>query len=231
MEVVNTVSAKDLEPYWETQIIQGIECQVIDLRKTKLPDDFYLMGHFSEYNVESLPEILGNPNDRAFFSNSLIKPEAIQTFAGRTKGIISEFDNKNVGQSYHYNIDSGFGKSYSNYTCTMVNPTYRDVAKNVQKILNLSPEGYGMLMQKIIDKRLCDIDDTYVIEGRLLTKQEIINAHNQAYENMLKYQGEQNEFTILSQRPIAFVYSATATFGACPIDIAKSPLRRIIIFP
>ena len=35
MQVVNSVTAKDLEPYWETQIIDGVECQVIDLRKNE----------------------------------------------------------------------------------------------------------------------------------------------------------------------------------------------------
>ncbi len=83
MQVVNSVSAKDLEPYWETQVINGVECQVIDLRKTKLPDDFYLMGHFTEHGVEHLYNLLSNPNDKvktsmklanSYYSNNCFPP-------------------------------------------------------------------------------------------------------------------------------------------------------------
>ena len=233
MQVVNSVTAKDLEPYWEKQIIDGVECQVIDLRKTKLPDDFYLMGHFTEHGVEYLYNLLNNKNDKVFFSNSLLKPNAARTFAGRTEGIISEFDNRNVAETDRCNIDSGFGKSYNDFVETMSgNRGTRFVASFVKKNLGLTNEEYGLLMEQIADKRLNEIDDYYNINGRYLSKQEIIDAHNAAYENMLKSQAEQNEITILNQTPIAFVYSASKTYnGSCPFSMKNSPLKRVIIFP
>ena len=87
-------------------------------------------------------------------------------------------------------------------------------------------------MEQIVDKRLNELDDHYNINGRYLTRQEIIDAHNAAYENMLKTQGEQNEVTILNQTPIAFAYSASKTYdGSCPFSLKDSPLKRVIIFP
>ncbi len=232
MQVVNSVTAKDLEPYWETQIIDGVECQVIDLRKTKLPDDFYLMGHFTQHGVDKLYELLSNNNDKAFFSNSLIKPGSAKTFAGRTEGIISEFDNRNVAETYRMNIDSGFGKSYNTFVTTMAGKGCREVASHVKEKLNLTNEEYGLLMEQIVDIRLNELDDYYNIGGRRLSKQEIADAHNEAYESMLKSQGEQNEITILNQKPIAYAYSASRTYqGLCPFDMKNNPLKRIIIFP
>ena len=232
MQIVNSVSAKDLEPYWETQIIDGVECQVIDLRKTKLPDDFYLMGHFTEHGVEHLYNLLNNKNDKVFFSNSLLKANSASTFAGRTEGIISEFDNRNVAETHCYNIDSGFGKSYNDFVLTMSGKGgYHDVANIVKKNLGLTNEEYGALIEQIVDKRFNELDDYYNINGRYLSKQEIVDAHNAAYENLLRSQGEQNEITILNQTPIAFVYSASNTYGVCPFSMKDSPLRRVIIFP
>ncbi len=233
MQIVNSVTAKDLEPYWEKQIIGGVECQVIDLRKTKLPEDFYLMGHFTEHGVEHLYNLLNNKNDKVFFSNSLLKPNAARTFAGRTEGIISEFDNRNVAEVSRYNIDSGFGKSYNDFVVSMSGTRgYHEVASTVKEKLALTNEEYGLLMEQIVDKRLNELDDHYNINGRYLTRQEIIDAHNAAYENMLKTQGEQNEVTILNQTPIAFAYSASKTYdGSCPFSLKDSPLKRVIIFP
>ncbi len=232
MQVVNSVSAKDLEPYWETQIIDGVECQVIDIRKTKLPDNFYLMGHFTQHGVDQLYDLLSNTNDKAFFSNSLIKPNAAKTFAGRTEGIISEFDNRNVAETCEYNIDSGFGKSYNSFVTTMAGRGSRTVAREVKEKLNLTNEEYGLLMEQIVDKRLNELDEYYNIGGRYLSKQEIVNAHNEAYESMLKSQGEQNEITILNQKPIAYAYSASRTYqGLCPFGMKDNPLKRVIIFP
>lgn len=233
MQIVNSVTAKDLEPYWENQIIDGVECQVIDLRKTKLPDDLYLMGHFTEHGVDNLYNLLSNKNDKVFFSNSLLKPNAAKTFSGRTQGIISEFDNRNIAETDRYNIDSGFGKSYNDFVETMSDSRgKRFVASSVMKTLGLTNEEYGLLMEQIVDKRLNEIDDYCNINGRYLSKQEIIDAHNAAYENMLKAQGEQNEITILNQTPIAFVYSASKTYqGNCPFSMKNSPLKRVIIFP
>ena len=232
MQVVNSVSAKDLEPYWETQIIDGVECQVIDLRKTKLPDNFYLMGHFTQHGVDKLYNLLSNTNDKAFFSNSLIKPNAAKTFNGRTEGIISEFDNRNVAETCEYNIDSGFGKSYNSFVTTMAGIGSRTVAREVKEKLNLTNEEYGILMEQIVDKRLNELDEYYNIGGRYLSKQEIVNAHNEAYESMLKTQGEQNEITILNQKPIAYAYSASRTYqGLCPFGMKDNPLKRVIIFP
>lgn len=232
MQMVNSVTAKDLEPYWETQIIDGVECQVIDLRKTKLPDDFYLMGHFTEHGVSNLYNLLSNKNDKVFFSNSLLKANSVSTFAGRTEGIISEFDNRNVAETHRYNIDSGFGKSYNDFVETMYGTGKRDIKNIVIENLGLSNEEYGLLMEQIVAKRLNELDDYYNINGRYLSKQEIVDAHIAAYENMLKSQGEQNEITILNQTPIAFVYSASKTYqGQCPFSMKNSPLKRVIIFP
>lgn len=233
MQMVNSVTAKDLEPYWETQIIDGVECQVIDLRKTKLPDDFYLMGHFTAHGVNNLYDLLSNKNDKAFFSNSLLKPSAAKTFAGRTEGIISEFDNRNIAETCRNNIDSGFGKSYNDFVETMSGTGgYHDVADIIKKNLGLTNDEYGLLMEQIVDKRLNELDDYYNVNGRYLSKQEIVDAHNAAYENMLKSGGEQNEITILNQTPIAFVYSASKTYqGQCPFSMQDSPLKRVIIFP
>lgn len=232
MQMVNSVTAKDLEPYWETQIIDGVECQVIDLRKTKLPDDFYLMGHFTEHGVSNLYNLLSNKNDKVFFSNSLLKANSVSTFAGRTEGIISEFDNRNVAETHRYNIDSGFGKSYNDFVETMYGKGERDIKNIVKENLGLTNEEYGLLMEQIVDKRLNELDDYYNINGRYLSKQEIIDAHNAAYENILKSGGEQNEITILNQTPIAFVYSASKTYqGQCPFSMKDSPLKRVIIFP
>ena len=233
MQMVNSVTAKDLEPYWETQIIDGVECQVIDLRKTKLPDDFYLMGHFTAHGVNNLYDLLSNKNDKAFFSNSLLKPSAAKTFAGRTEGIISEFDNRNIAETCRNNIDSGFGKSYNDFVETMSGTGgYHDVADIIKKNLGLTNDEYGLLMEQIVDKRLNELDDYYNVNGRYLSKQEIVDAHNAAYENMLKSGGEQNEITILNQTPIAFVYSASKTYqGQCPFSMKDSPLKRVIIFP
>lgn len=231
MQVVNTVTAEDLEPYWETQIIDGVECQVIDLRKTKLPDDFYLMGHFSEYGAENLFNLLSNPNDKVFFSNSLIRPGAAQTFAGRKEGIISEFDNRNVAEAYEYNIDSGFGKSYNSFVETMSGSGTRQIKREVCKQLNLTHEEYGLLMEQIADKRLKDIDEYYNIGNKVLRKQDIINAHNSVYEEFLRDQGEQNEITILNQKPIAYVYSADRSSLFCPFNMSKALIKRVIIFP
>lgn len=232
MQMVNSVTAKDLEPYWETQIIDGVECQVIDLRKTKLPDDFYLMGHFTEHGVSNLYNLLSNKNDKVFFSNSLLKANSVSTFAGRTEGIISEFDNRNVAETHRYNIDSGFGKSYNDFVEIMYGKGKRDIKNIVKENLGLSNEEYGLLMEQIVDKRLSELDNYYNINGRYLSKQEIIDAHNAAYENMLKSGGEQNEITILNQTPIAFVYSASKTYqGQCPFSMKNSPLKRVIIFP
>ena len=232
MQVVNTVTAKDLEGYWEKQQIDGVEVEVLDLRKTELPKDFYLLGHFIEHSVDHLYDLLSNPNDKVFFSNSLIKPDAASTFASRTKGIISEFSNRNVAETQQSNIDSGFGKSYNTFVMTMTGEGSRDVAKVVQEKLNLSVEDYGLLMEQIVDKRLNAIDDAYVINGRTLTKEDIVKAHNDAYEMLLSAKGEQNEITVLSQKPIALVYSASRTYmGTCPFDMSKSPLKRVIIFP
>ncbi len=232
MQVVNSVTAKDLEPYWETQIIDGVECQVIDLRKTKLPDDFYLMGHFTLHGVDNLYELLSNKNDKVFFSNSLLKANAAMTFSGRTEGIISEFDNRNVAETCNYNIDSGFGKSYNDFVEIMYGKGERDIKNIVKENLGLTNEEYGLLMEQIVDKRLNELDDYYNINGRYLSKQEIVDAHNTAYENMLKSSGEQNEITILNQKPIAYVYSASKTYqGVCPFSMKNSPLKRVIIFP
>ena len=232
MQVVNSVTAKDLEPYWETQIIDGVECQVIDLRKTKLPDDFYLMGHFTLHGVDNLYELLSNKNDKVFFSNSLLKANAARTFSGRTEGIISEFDNRNVAETCNYNIDSGFGKSYNDFVEIMYGKGERDIKNIVKENLGLTNEEYGLLMEQIVDKRLNELDDYYNINGRYLSKQEIVDAHNTAYENMLKSSGEQNEITILNQKPIAYVYSASKTYqGVCPFSMKNSPLKRVIIFP
>lgn len=232
MQVVNSVTAKDLEPYWETQIIDGVECQVIDLRKTKLPDDFYLMGHFTQYGVNQLYDLLSNNNDKVFFSNSLIQPNAAKTFAGRTEGIISEFDNRNVAETSGMNIDSGFGKSYNDFVTTMSGSGSRRVAADVKENLNLTNEEYGLLMEQIVDKRLNELDEYYNINGRYLSRKEIVEAHNDAYQSMLKTKGEQNEITILNQRPIAYTYSASRTYqGLCPFSMKDNPLKRVIIFP
>ena len=233
MQVVNSVTAKDLEPYWETQIIDGVECQVIDLRKTKLPDDFYLMGHFTLHGVDNLYELLSNKNDKVFFSNSLLKANAARTFSGRTEGIISEFDNRNVAETCNYNIDSGFGKSYNDFVEIMYGKGgHHAVASDVKEKLGLTNEEYGLLMEQIVDKKFNELNDYYNIDGRYISREEIVDAHNAAYENLLKSSGEQNEITILNQTPIAFVYSASKTYqGECPFSMKDSPLKRVIILP
>lgn len=232
MQIINSVTAKDLEPYWQTEIIDGVECQVIDLRTTKLPDDFYLMGHFTGHGAEKLYDLLSNKNDKVFVSNSLIKANAASTFAGRTEGIISEFDTRNVAEASRYNVDSGFGKSYNDFVKTMSGDGKRDVASFVKKELALTDEEYGILMKQIDGKRFDELEDYYNINDRYISKEEIINSHNTAYENLLSSRGEQNEITILSPTPIALVYSASKTpGGTCPYYMDQTPLRRIIIFP
>lgn len=232
MQKINSVTAEDLEPYWETLIIDGVECQVIDLRKIKLPDDFYLMGHFTEHGVEYLYDLLSNKNDKVFFSNSLIKPDAAKTFAGRTEGIISEFDSRNIAETSHNNLDSGFGKSYNDFVETISGTGTREIASLVKKQLSLTDEEYGILMEQINGKRFNELEDYYNINDRYISKEEIISSHNTAYENLLNSKGEQNEITILSPTPIALVYSASKTpGGACPFNMEKIPLKRIIIFP
>ena len=108
----------------------------------------------------------------------------------------------------------------------------RTVAREVKEKLNLTNEEYGLLMEQIVDKRLNELDEYYDIGGKRLSKQEIVNAHNEAYESMLKSQGEQNEITILNQKPIAYAYSASRTYqGLCPFNMKDNPLKRVIIFP
>lgn len=174
------------------------------------------MGHFTLHGVDTLYDLLSNKNDKVFFSNSLIKPGAAKTFSGRTEGIISKFDNRNVAETHQMNIDSGFGKSYNSFVTTMSGSGCKDVAIKVKEKLSLTNEEYGRLMEQIVDKRLNELDDYYNIGDKYLSRQEIIEAHNQAYESMLKSEGEQNEITILSQQTIAYVYSASRTYeGLC----------------
>ena len=235
-QIINSATMKELAPYFKQSKINGIDCEILDLRETKLPENTYFMGHFTERSLTGLYDLLGNKSDKVFLSNSLISAESARSFAGRSYGIISEFDNVNVAEASSSNIDSGFGKNYAQFTSNMSGNGEKQIASTVMKNLGLTKNEYGMLMEQIADKNsFNDISDCYV-NGKFISKDDIISAHNTAYAEMQKFSGEQNEITIMNQKPIAFVYkanSSTTWYAESEIyDAIKSTgLKKVIILP
>jgi len=236
VQVLNASTYEDLKPYFKKGTLCGVECEILDLRTTKLPEDSTLLMHVTEKDLTELHDLLNNENDKVFLSNSLVNANKANTFAGRTKGIVSEFDNINVAQSHYYNIDSGFGKDYARFVKDISSDSYKDIAFEVKKTLRLSDEDYGILMEKIYEyNSFNDIPDC-TINGRLITQSEIKQAHTKAYQELVtRGTSEQNEITILNQKPFAYVYKASSSWYGEDGEIANAMqntgLKRVIILP
>ena len=91
-------------------------------------------------------------------------------------------------------------------------------------------------MEKIYEyNSFNDIPDC-TINGRLITQSEIKQAHTKAYQELVtRGTSEQNEITILNQKPFAYVYKASSSWYGEDGEIANAMqntgLKRVIILP
>lgn len=216
-QVLCTPTEKELEPYWETKIINGEEFKVIDLTKVKLPNDMYFLGHFADLKRRL----------NGFVSASVFSPEKIKTFNGRKSGYILKPKNKNIAQTSYRNIESEHGKNEVHFIEYLASTTSKTVKEFVKHELNLSEEEYGLLMEQIVDiESFEDLKEKYIVNEKTLSKENIKDAHLKGYQNLIdKDPNEHNETTIFAPEIIAQI----CTVNNFPPNNIMGPKKFILI--
>ena len=204
-EVLLTSKLADFEPYIETTVVNGKELKYIDLNRPELknkPILAHFLGYDSKFHTYNM---LKNKAYRSSFSASIVNAnEKSSCFAGRNEGIVFDFDNVNVANVHCINIESGFGKQYEHLKESMKSRYHKDIKETVMKELNLSEDEYGELMDKIIHSDgTKDITDC-VINGKKLSRTDIILAHELGVSKIANSRN-QNETTVMNARPVASI--------------------------
>ena len=204
-EVLLTSKLADFEPYIETTIINGKELKYVDLNRPELrnkPVLAHFLGYDSRFHTYNM---LNNKAYRSSFSASIVNAnQKSSCFAGRNEGLAFAADNVNVANVHYTNIESGFGKQYEHLKESMKSGYNKDIKDTVMKELNLTEDEYAELMEKIIHSDgTKDITDC-VINGKKLSRTDIINAHELGISNITNY-ANQNETTVTNARPFATI--------------------------
>ena len=162
----------------------------------------HFLGYDSKFHTYNM---LKNKAYRSSFSASIVNAnEKSSCFAGRNEGIVFDFDNVNVANVHYINIESGFGKQYEHLKESMKSRYHKDIKETVMKELNLSEDEYGELMDKIIHSDgTKDITDC-VINGKKLSRTDIILAHELGVSKIANSRN-QNETTVMNARPVASI--------------------------